>query len=280
MRVEARRERARAAAPRGGSAARRRAPRASRAPSSPDPPGTGRLTVKPSPSPDPASSAAPVPGYSGHSWIEQNSTASSAWKMSFVPLPWCTSQSRISTRSSAVRRARVRRGDRDVVEEAEAHRARRRGVMARRAQRRHAARRAAGEQGVGQGDRPAGGPQRRLVGPGDRGGVHVDRGRRRAPTAPRSASTCAAGCTRSSCSRVARGASSALPAEPVVARHLGLERDDPLRPLGVAGDVVGEARVVAEPGRRRHDGYRTGRAARRRAISSWSAPAPPGCSPR
>ena len=68
--------------------------------SSPDPPGTGRFTVKPSPSPDPASSAAPVPGYSGHSWIELNSTLSSAWKMSFVPLPWCTSQSRISTRST------------------------------------------------------------------------------------------------------------------------------------------------------------------------------------
>ena len=67
---------------------------------SPDPPGTGRFTVNPSPAPEPRSSAGPVPGYSGHSWIEQNSTDGSAWKMSFVPLPWCTSQSRISTRSA------------------------------------------------------------------------------------------------------------------------------------------------------------------------------------
>ena len=29
-----------------------------------------------------------------------NSTSSEPWKMSLVPLPWCTSQSRISTRSS------------------------------------------------------------------------------------------------------------------------------------------------------------------------------------
>ena len=42
--------------------------------STPDPPGTGRLTVKPSPSPSPTSPAGPVPGYSGHSWMETNST--------------------------------------------------------------------------------------------------------------------------------------------------------------------------------------------------------------
>ena len=41
-----------------------------------------------------------MPGYSGHSWIETNSTSSSRAKIASVPLPWCTSQSRISTRSS------------------------------------------------------------------------------------------------------------------------------------------------------------------------------------
>ncbi len=41
-----------------------------------------------------------MPGYSGDSWIETNSTLGSAWKISLVPLPWWTSQSRISTRSA------------------------------------------------------------------------------------------------------------------------------------------------------------------------------------
>ena len=58
------------------------------------------LSVKPSPAPDPRSEAGPVPGYSGHSWMEQKNTDGSAWKMAFVPLPWWTSQSRISTRST------------------------------------------------------------------------------------------------------------------------------------------------------------------------------------
>ena len=40
------------------------------------------------------------PGYSGDWWIETNRTRGSAWKMSLVPLPWWTSQSRIITRSS------------------------------------------------------------------------------------------------------------------------------------------------------------------------------------
>ena len=56
--------------------------------------------MKPSPSPTPAYDAGPVPGYSGHSWIETNSTSDSAAKIASVPLPWCTSQSRIRTRSS------------------------------------------------------------------------------------------------------------------------------------------------------------------------------------
>ncbi len=55
--------------------------------------------MNPRPGPEPASDAGPVPGYSGDWWIEQNSTRGSAWKMSLVPLPWCTSQSTIITRS-------------------------------------------------------------------------------------------------------------------------------------------------------------------------------------
>ena len=34
--------------------------------------------MKPSPAPEPASAAGPVPGYSGDSWIETNRTASSS----------------------------------------------------------------------------------------------------------------------------------------------------------------------------------------------------------
>ncbi len=67
---------------------------------SPDPPGTGRLTVNPSPGPTPVKPAAPVPGYSGHSWIETNSTRGSSAKIASVPFPWCTSQSSTSTRSA------------------------------------------------------------------------------------------------------------------------------------------------------------------------------------
>ena len=41
-----------------------------------------------------------MPGYSGHSWIDANSTPGSSWKLALVPFPWWTSQSRISTRST------------------------------------------------------------------------------------------------------------------------------------------------------------------------------------
>ena len=50
-----------------------------------------------------------------------------------MPLPWCTSQSTTSTRSSAVGVERVARGDGDVVEQAEAHRPVARRVVAGRA---------------------------------------------------------------------------------------------------------------------------------------------------
>jgi hypothetical protein len=58
------------------------------------------LTVKPSPAPLPVSDAGPLPGYSGDSCALTNSTSSRAWKMSFVPLPWWTSQSKTMTRDS------------------------------------------------------------------------------------------------------------------------------------------------------------------------------------
>jgi hypothetical protein len=49
-----------------------------------------------------------------------------------------------------------------------------------------------------------------------------------------------------------------LEAEPVVVVELGLERDDPLRSLGVPGDVVAQRRVVPQPdGTASHAGYRT-----------------------
>src|SRR5215216_2357066 len=51
---------------------------------SPLPPGTGRLTVQPSPAPEPAYDAGPVPGYSGHSWMETNSTSGSVAKIASV----------------------------------------------------------------------------------------------------------------------------------------------------------------------------------------------------
>ena len=54
--------------------------------------------MKPSPAPRPTSRAGPVPGYSGDWWIEQNRTSSRSRKIAFVPLPWCTSKSKISTR--------------------------------------------------------------------------------------------------------------------------------------------------------------------------------------
>ena len=55
--------------------------------------------------------------------------------MSSVPLPWWTSKSTIATRSQAAHVERVARRDRDVVEEAEAHRLVARRVVAGRAHR-------------------------------------------------------------------------------------------------------------------------------------------------
>ena len=65
------------------------------------PPGTGRLTVKPSPGARPDVGRRPgARDTAATRGSSTNSTLGSAWKMSFVPLPWWTSQSRISTRSA------------------------------------------------------------------------------------------------------------------------------------------------------------------------------------
>ena len=56
-----------------------------------------------------------------------------------------------------------------------------------------------------------------------------------------------AGWTASSCSRVGLRRPHDVAAEPAVLRHLGLERDDPLRPLRVARHLVGERELMAQP---------------------------------
>ncbi len=41
-----------------------------------------------------------MPGQNGYWWMLAKSTSRESWKSAFVPLPWWTSQSRISTRSA------------------------------------------------------------------------------------------------------------------------------------------------------------------------------------
>ena len=173
-------------------------------------------------------------------------------RSSLVPLPWWTSQSRISTRSSAVRARRVPRRHGDVVEEAEPHRAagsawwpggrsaltpvarRPRPAARRPAPRRRRPRAAppptspatADRVGV---DRPAAARAQRL----DR--VDVAPGVHRRPAAPRDAA----------------GASITRAAEPAVARHLGLERADALRPLRMAAGCRGRSARRGEARRAR-----------------------------
>ena len=79
----------------------------------------------------PVSSDRPVPGYAGNWWVDTNNTRGSSQNTSCVPLPWWTSQSTIE-HPFAARRERGR-GDRDVVEQAEALPPRRDRVVAGRA---------------------------------------------------------------------------------------------------------------------------------------------------
>ena len=96
-------------------------------------------------------------------------------KIASVPLPWWTSQSRISTRSAPHAASACGGGDRDVVEQAEAHRAGRprRGGPAVAGRRRRSDRRrpAAARRHA---PRPAGGVKRRFVGALARHRVDVD----------------------------------------------------------------------------------------------------------
>ena len=62
------------------------------------------MIVAPMPSPSPASDIFPVPGKLPSSCVDTKRTEGSSLKMSFVPLPWCTSKSKIITR--AIPRAR------------------------------------------------------------------------------------------------------------------------------------------------------------------------------
>ena len=95
--------------------------------------------------------------------------------MSLVPLPWCTSQSRISTRSRPRTRSAWRGRDGHVVEQAEPHRPRRQRMVPRRPVAAEHRVGAAVEQQVDQLDGATGGVQRRLVRAraGDRVGVEV-----------------------------------------------------------------------------------------------------------
>ena len=63
------------------------------------------MIVVPVPGPAPTSLSPPVPGYSGHSCSDTYITCASAQNMSWVPFPWCASQSTISTRDPRSRSA-------------------------------------------------------------------------------------------------------------------------------------------------------------------------------
>jgi hypothetical protein len=147
----------------------------------------------------------------------------------------------------AMGRLRVACRHGDVGEEAEAHRPIGLGVVARRPQGGDTQPRPVAEQRVDKGDGSTGAAQRRLPGPGHGDRVGVD--------APATAGgqllqsrherlrvhrqQLLAGGGR----RVDRRA-----AEPVVPAHLGLERADAGGALGMTRNVVGQVRVMAQPG--------------------------------
>ncbi len=84
---------------------------------SPEPAASGTLTTPSAFEPGP-----PVPGQNGHWWSETVSTLGSSRKSASVPFPWCTSKSTTATRADSERALRVASRDRDVPEDAEAHR--------------------------------------------------------------------------------------------------------------------------------------------------------------
>ena len=179
--------------------------------------------------------------------------------MSFVPLPWWTSQSTIITRSRPERIERMPRRDRDVVEQAEAHRSRRQRVVAGRPVGAEAARRVASSSRSTSATAPPAACSAAPYEPARGNRVGVDHCRRRAPTARAIISTCEAGWTAVSVSTLDRGRLDAREPEPVAALELALDRDDPRRLLGVAAGVVLERRRVGKENRRAgHREYRIG----------------------
>ena len=200
------------------------------------------------------------PGYSGDSWIETNSTRSVAWKMSFVPLPWWTSQSRTSTRSSAVGVERVPRGDRDVVEQAEPHRPRRAsawwpGGRCSDARRPRASPPSSASTSA---DRAAGRVQRRLPRAGARRPCRGRSSRRRRAQNALDARRRGAGSwTASSCLARGRRRLADVPAEPVARGQRLLDRDDPRRRSGCGPVSCSSDDGWWQQDRARHAGYRT-----------------------
>ena len=178
-----------------------------------------------------------------------NSTSRESWKIALVPLPWCTSQSSTSTARRRARRARgARRSPRSRTGRSPSPSRARRGGPAGAAPRSRRARRPS--ERLHERARAAGRPQRRLVGARAGGRVHVEGAPPRSLIS-RTRSTYSRGCTRSSCSSVAAGASRRSQPSQSRASSSASIGADPVRPLRVA-----EAGVVLERGRvaeeRRH----------------------------
>ena len=196
------------------------------------------------------------------------STSRDSWKIAFVPLPWCTSQSTISTRSAPERVDRVARGDGHVREQAEAHRARGLGVVAGRAQRGEAHALAAAEERLGQRAGAAGGVQRRVPGAGAERGVEIER-RRRARSARAPPPRARAGAPRSSCSISAAGRLAPLVAQPVALRQGALDGLDALGRSGWPNPVS----CSSDEGWRKRTGTRAGTVPTLRGGLARNAPA-------
>ncbi len=179
-----------------------------------------------------------------------NSTSGTAWKIALVPLPWCTSQSSTITRSAPRDVDRVPRRDRDVVEEAEAHRAVGSAWWPGRAQGAEA----------GGASPPSSASTSAIAPPAacsaashEPGLAGVSRSKRR-PARGRRAHRVDMRLrvhARAARSWSAAGRFAHLVAEPVALRERALDRADPLRPLGMRAGVVIERRGVAEEERRR-----------------------------
>ena len=103
-------------------------------------------------------------------WIDANSTSARRRNASAVPLPWWTSQSRIEHAPGAQLGDREGGGERDVVEQAEPHRAVGFGVMTGGTYGAEPERRLAGHQRTRHLERAAGGMER-----GAKGGLADER---------------------------------------------------------------------------------------------------------